>query len=149
VTIGRLTVNSLPRTFIPPQPGQPARLTWANTITLIGYDLYQNQTLTLYWQSQQRLPTSYKIFIHLVDSAGALAAQVDYIPKNWTYPTHWWEAGEYISDEVALPVHDLPPGAYQLRLGLYDPDTNERLIPVATAAHPVTDNALYLLTLER
>ena len=148
ITIGQVTANSRPRTYTPPEPEQTTAVTWHNTLHLLGYD-QQNQTLTLHWQAEQRLPQSYKIFIHLRDASGTLISQVDYVPQNWSYPTSWWEAGEYVRDDVTLPLSDLPPGKYQLWLGIYDPDTNERLVPQTADSQTITANAVHLLTLTR
>ena len=147
ITIGQLTATPRPRTFTPPQPEQRTVVTWQNAIHLLGYDL-QNDSLTLHWQANQRPSQSYKIFIHLLNSNGTLVNQLDYIPQNWTYPTSWWEAGEYVRDEVILPVNDLPSGSYQLWLGIYDPDTNQRLSLQTAVSQTTSDNALHLLTLD-
>jgi hypothetical protein len=149
VAIGQLTAESLPRTFTLPHPEQATVITWNDAIRLVGYDLSAEPTLTLYWQALRRLPTSYKIFIHLIDDAGNIVAQVDYVPQNWAYPTNWWEADEYVQDEVVLPITDLPTGTYEMWLGLYDPDTNVRLVPHTVVAQPSNDNAIHLLTLPR
>jgi hypothetical protein len=69
---------------------------------------------------------SYKFFIHLYDiESGDIIAQADVIPRDWTYPTTWWEAGEVVSDEIQLT--SVVPGQYQLAVGVYDPETGERL----------------------
>ena len=72
---------------------------------------------------------SYKVFVHAVDSAtGEMLAQYDAAPRNWAYPTTWWEAGEVIVDnaELSLPNADTSPNI-QLQVGMYDEQTGERL----------------------
>ena len=83
--------------------------------------------LTLLWHAEAEMPTSYRVFVHLVDGAGQILAQADGEPANWTRPTTGWVPGEYILDEhtLTLPA-DLPLDA-SLRIGLYDPATNQRL----------------------
>ena len=43
-------------------------------------------------------------------------------------PTTGWLPGEVLEDPYRIPVpSDAPPGAYQIEIGMYDPDTLERL----------------------
>ena len=68
-----------------------------------------------------------------MDAAGNVVAQGDAPPQAGRYPTHWWEPGEVIADQHAIPLPaDLPLGDYRVRTGLYWPDTGERL-PLAGA----------------
>ena len=100
-------------------------------ITLVGLTQSSITTLqlplSLLWRSEAEMPTSYRVFIHLVDADSQILAQADGEPVNWSRPTTGWVAGEYILDRhtLALPP-DLPAGA-SLRIGLYDPATNQRL----------------------
>jgi hypothetical protein len=80
---------------------------------------------------------SYAVFIHLADDAGRVWAQSDSVPVNWTRPTTGWVPGEYVADTHALTLpDDLPPGEYRLWVGLYDPQTGNR-VPVAGAGADV------------
>ncbi len=95
---------------------------------LIGYRL-ANRTqirpgdsikLYLYWWSVQTVPQDYTVFVHLLDSQGALRAQQDTAPRGGTYPTSIWEANEIVVDPYTLTV---PPGAapgdYSIEIGMY------------------------------
>lgn len=84
--------------------------------------------LTLQWWVAEPVSRDYTVFIHLQDQSGALAATFDGPPKAGWYPTSWWTAGELVTDRhtFTLPP-DLPPGVYDLLVGLYDPQTDERL----------------------
>jgi hypothetical protein len=86
-------------------------------------------TVPLVWRADAETPTDYRVFVHLVDDAGNIVAQSDAAPANWTRPTTGWLPGEYILDShtLTLPA-TLPPGALSLRVGLYDPDSGERLV---------------------
>jgi hypothetical protein len=103
-------------------------------IELIGYELGavrtgEPLTVTVYWQANHLLSTSYKSFVHVTDVQGRLVAQSDAIPRNWTYPTSAWFPNERVVDPHRL---DLPPGAsgpLQVWAGMYDPETGERLKP--------------------
>jgi hypothetical protein len=46
-------------------------------------------------------------------------AQSDGMPRNNLYPTGQWVAGEVVADQVILNLEDVPPGTYQLVVGLY------------------------------
>lgn len=132
VNAATLEVAALPRVFTAPALANQTNATWNNEISLLGYEYIAGNNgdvpdLTLYWQAEQRVEKSYKIFVHLTDSAGSIAAQIDLIPRNWTYPTNWWEQGEIIADTFSLPINGLAPGEYDVWVGLYDPDTGERL----------------------
>ena len=143
-----ITYNTQTRQFTAPTTQHSASLQWPTGFNLIGYDTAiqnQNLDLSLHWQAQQRLDASYKYFIHAINiQTDEVVAQIDTIPRNWAYPTNWWEANEYISDDVTLT---LPPGTYNLLIGWYEPDTDTRL-PVETADHtPFPDQIAPLTTI--
>ena len=74
------------------------------------------------------------MFVHLFDpETGAVVAQDDAVPRRWMYPTTRWEAGEVVSDEIPLSMENVPDGQYQLAVGIYHPDSGDRL-PVTDAA---------------
>ena len=129
VSLGQINIASLPRTFTPPAPEQTADLTWHSILHLTGYDIQTNDdlTLTLHWQAQERPSTSYKLFVHVVEATtGDIITQADLIPGNWTYPTNWWETGEFVSE--TLLFSDLPAGEYEIWVGWYEPESGQRLV---------------------
>ncbi len=73
--------------------------------------------LKLHWQVPQELGTNYSVFVHLVSGEGHIHAQRD-VPLPVSGGTE--SLGLY------LP-RDLSPGAYRLRIGVYDPATGNRL----------------------
>lgn len=83
--------------------------------------------VTLVWRTANAIPQNYRVFIHLRNAAGETVAQSDGEPVHWTRPTSSWQAGEIITDRHALWVGTLPPGEYSLVVGLYLPETGERL----------------------
>jgi 4-amino-4-deoxy-L-arabinose transferase-like glycosyltransferase len=100
-------------------------------------------TLTLYWQPLTITETAYTVFVHVTpaEAPAPVLAQDDAWPGQGAHPTYGWRTDEIIADPHPLPA--LPPGAYALRVGLYDPATGQRL-PIAGlgAAGNVTDRAL-------
>jgi len=94
------------------------------------------------WQALADVGRDYKLFVHLVDGAGALVVQVDTMPRDWTAPTAAWRAGDVVGDLVSLDTYGLPPGVYTLSLGLYDAATQERLELCLPDGASVPDAAL-------
>jgi hypothetical protein len=85
-------------------------------------------SLSLVWRAETESPTSYHVFVHVVEVSGNILAQSDAVPANWTRPTTGWLPGEYVIDThmLTLPA-ELPADPLYLRVGLYNPDTGERL----------------------
>jgi hypothetical protein len=84
-------------------------------------------TVTLRWRSLEPAGR-YKVFVHLLDSSGKIAAQHDGEPVGNLWPTNLWRPGDVICDEhvIALPV-DLASGQYTFKVGMYDAMTGTRL----------------------
>ena len=96
-------------------------VSFAGTILLRGWSLAQDAdalTVTLAWQAQTAISADFTAYVHLVNEAGELVAQLDRPPAG--YPTASWRVGELIRDSYRLPLPpDLPPGSYTLRTGFY------------------------------
>jgi hypothetical protein len=109
----------------------------------------QTLPLTLYWQAKARPSLDYTIFVHLGPANAPPLAQNDYQPLGGQYPTSLWDTGEVVRDssELSLPV-DIPPGQYELTVGLYDLVTGERLSTSGAEGHPATNNAIHLTTVD-
>jgi hypothetical protein len=116
-------------------PAQPLEANFGNLVRLTGYTVEPDQPvpgallrLTLYWQALVPLPHDYTVFVHLRRPGGDAAAQADHRPLDNLYPTSLWPADETIreSSYLSLPG-DLPPGDYELWIGLYLLETGERL----------------------
>ncbi len=153
--LGQLVVRPVPATLSRPTITHPLRVDLGERVDLAGYDLQvetvapgETVNLTLYWHPQGRLTQSLKVFTHLVSPDGVIVGQRDNVPVDNTRPTTGWRPGEYIADRYAIPV---PPtakaGRYELRVGLYDPLTNERL-PVQVEGRPAPNGQVVLQTVE-
>ncbi|MCE7988021.1 MAG: hypothetical protein DYG89_43200 [Caldilinea sp. CFX5] len=145
VILGALAITALARTFTEPSPQVRTALQVGDAITLLGYDLTVNDTirLTLYWQARTAIDRSYKIFVHLVDPASnTIVAQSDAAPRQWAYPTTWWQAGEVVTETIDLPLDATATGANLLRVGMYDEETGARLLMQDQNRVAVPDNAL-------
>ncbi|UCG23064.1 MAG: hypothetical protein JSW55_12965 [Chloroflexota bacterium] len=154
---GGFTYSALPRTFNLAQMDLETepKAVWGEAISLVDYVVTEsdsnNLVVNLTWHALQRLPESYKVFAHL-RKAGTdeIVSQVDTIPQNWTYPTDWWEANEFITDTLSIPLNDIEPGQYELWLGLYIDETGERL-PLADPLDPTLiprDEAVMIYALD-
>lgn len=147
-TLGHSTIS---RVFTPPSPAISSGAQWSDNVALDGYDLEltgNKLSLTLYWQALQRMSESYKYFVHLIDpKTGEIMAQIDSIPRQWTYPTDWWEINEYVADENVLDLEFIPATDYQLFVGLYHEKTGDRLPIFGVDANNVVNNALLLTTI--
>ncbi len=90
-------------------------------------------TVQLYWEAMSQPAKSYVVFVHLLDEAGNLVSSHDSRPRDGRFPTNTWRSGDLIQDNHPLQLDaGLPDGVYQLNVGLYLPETGERL-PVQTA----------------
>jgi hypothetical protein len=132
IPLRSITLNAPGRILVEPSLETHLAIPFAETITLLGYTRSPVSNLqlplTLIWQTQAELLTSYHVFVHLVNAGGVIVAQSDGEPAGWSRPTTGWIPGEYIVDDHTLTLPpDLPPGEYQLRLGLYDPATKQRM----------------------
>jgi hypothetical protein len=132
--IGRVSFATLPRVFADQVDLPPGNIDvgWEDAIRLSDYQLLEEDGLLivdLRWEATERLAGSYKVFLHLIEAeSGQIVGQVDTVPRDWAYPTSWWEAGEVVTDRLNMPLDEAGPGRYQLWLGLYDAGTGERLL---------------------
>jgi len=146
--VGVVEVQAPERSFSPPPMTHVSGVTFGDVLRLLGYDLEvkdEEIDLTLHWQALRRMDVAYKFFVHLYEAeSGALVAQADVMPRNWTYPTDWWEAGEVVSDEIPLSLEGVSPGDYWLAVGVYEPETGSRLLATDASGKPLPENRVLL-----
>jgi hypothetical protein len=132
VSLGRIEIKNRQRVMTAPPIARPLEAVFDKKIKLLGYDLAAGEPgamrLTLHWKSLALMDTSYTVFVHLLDVQNNVVASGDAPPGSGEFPTTGWIENEYIADThaFALPT-DLPAGAYQIEIGLYDPVTGVRL----------------------
>ena len=149
VTVGEVTMLAPKRNFTEPKTERPVQAIFGDHLLLLGYDLEMTaseMTVTLHWKALQRMDVRFKFFLHVYDADNAvLVAQTDFMPHDWGYPTSWWESGEYVSDSMPISLEGFSPGDYWLALGVYNPDTQERLaISNQPYQFDVEDSRLFL-----
>lgn len=117
-------------------------------IRLAGYDVATHATsldLTLWWVAQRQPRVDYTVFVHLFDpQTEVIPVQHDAMPRQGSYPTSGWLAGEVVSETIRLSLDGAPPGAYRLAVGFYQVATRDRLSAVAADGASLPDGRLIL-----
>jgi hypothetical protein len=130
VTTAAGELEPIERQWSLPEGVQPLQADLGMQITLLGYTATApegEQRVTLYWQAQREIHTSYKVFVQWV-GAGKALAQDDAIPGGWQRPTTGWMPGEVVADAHVLALAaPWAPGEYTLIAGMYDEATLQRL----------------------
>jgi hypothetical protein len=101
----------------------------AENVRLRGYDVARKGhtlELTLYWQAENPVEQDYHVFVHVGVPDQPPLAQAGGVPVGWTRPTTSWRAGEFIIDEYAVSLADVPAGEYNFLVGFYEPETGQR-----------------------
>lgn len=93
--------------------------------------------VTLWWHALGEPQADYAVFLHLLDSQGALLAQDDSMPAAGASPTTIWQDGDVIRDQHRISD---AAAAKTLLVGVYDPPGGERL-PAMSDGQPLADNA--------
>ncbi|MGE5139904.1 MAG: hypothetical protein ACM3JD_10600, partial [Rudaea sp.] len=110
-------------------------------LELVGWALNRNPvhpgerlTLPVVWRAERKLDANYTAFLHLERANGGVVAQDDHAPRvglypdPQPYPTTRWAANEMVRDTFSLTLpSDLAPGTYSLRVGWYEPESDDRL----------------------
>jgi hypothetical protein len=106
--------------------------------------------LTLYWEATARPRRDFTVFNHVARSAAGvetLAGQRDGQPSLGRRPTTDWRPGDFIADRHDIAIRsDAVPGEYELRTGLYELATLQRLAVARGASAPAHYVGLGTLT---
>ena len=117
---------------IPTGLSQPESVVFAEQITLAGYNFQLTEDyirVSLAWRAEKNHLPDYTVFVQLLNSeSGERLAGFDSPPQRGEWPTSRWVKGEVVVDEVLVAVPPgLEPGFLKLIVGLYRPDTGQRL----------------------
>lgn len=105
--------------------------------------------VTLQWESLTDVDANFSAFAHLLSSDGTLVAQHDNWPQYGDSPTVLWSTGDQIADKHSLFLpRDLEPGRYRLAVGMYNPDTLERLPLRETEEYETEGDVIFLQEIE-
>ncbi len=135
--LSSVAVESRPAPPIESRPplARPAGQAFGDRALLTSYDLQppaprpgQDLSVDLQWKALAPFSDNYTVFVHVLDGANHVVAQRDSQPLDGALPTVRWQPGQTIDDRYAIPLPPaLPPGDYQLELGLYLQSTGQRL----------------------
>jgi hypothetical protein len=109
--------------------------------------VYKSRKLmvTLDWQTLGEAQGDYRVFLHVYNNIDEPpVAQLDRRPGDGTLPPGNWLPGVF-RDTMEVDLSSLPAGAYRLAVGMYDPLTNERLMPETNdSSYEIKDGRLFL-----
>lgn len=108
---------------------------YENVLELTGGAILDEQVhpggvvrVVMEWLSPVAVQDSFVVFAHVINAEGALHAQHDGVPGAGLLPMTAWTPGEPVTDRFAISLPgDLAPGEYEIRVGLYHPESGLRL----------------------
>ncbi len=109
-------------------PQQREDVRFGDHITLDGFTLPTQQLspgdilqLDLFWHTDATLNERYKVFVHVLDANGQIAAQTDREPGGGLNPTTNWGSNEVVIDRYGVLIpENAANGVYTVEIGLYD-----------------------------
>jgi hypothetical protein len=113
-----------------PQPAVEASARFGREVAFLGYDASAGCQaeaageceLVTHWRVLQPPDGPRRIFLHVLDGSGALVGNGDGLGA----PAEYWQTGDLLLQRHVLPL--TPQSSHQLRLGLYHPQSGERLL---------------------
>lgn len=157
VELTRVWVQSAQPSFdMPAVIDERYEVNLGDEITLLGYTLEvepvkpgENARVTLYWQAQQGVETSYKVFVHVYDETGNIVAQRDWLPGLGVKPTTGWQMGEVVADRHLVPIDEgVAAGVYTVAVGLYNEGSGERLAAFGPDGERLDQDRIFLGRIE-
>lgn len=121
-----------------PEIQHPIRVVFDGGVEMLGYDLEDLEMTpndriyraTFYWSTSRLQQFDWKVFVHITPEklAGNIVAGWDHFPADERCPVSQWQLGQTVVDrgQYYVPA-DLPSGSYAIRLGLFRPESGERL----------------------
>jgi len=121
----------------------PANL--GNEVQFVGYDLHyaapNKLALQLAWRVVSEVQGPRNLFVHLLGPDGQIESQWD----GLGVAAEGWREGDTFIQRALLTVpQDISPGEYGLEVGMYNPETMQRL-PVIEQGQALTDRVLMRL----
>ena len=126
-----------------------------NAIILQSFDLERDHympgetmPLSLYWSSPAAIDQDYRVFVH-ISRNGQNIIEKDNPPVQGARPTSGWVPNEVIRDSYAFVIPaDASGGDYLLEVGLFNPQTQQRLPVTNPGAVQQGDQSLILKLLK-
>ena len=124
----------VPYSFSPDVDMKPVNVSFGDsTIQLESYALSwatNNHWINVHlrWIALKKATQEYTVFIHILREDGTVAAQHDGLPAAGYAAETTWQLGNKVDDRHQIELlYLMPPGEYQVEVGLYDPVTGVRL----------------------
>jgi 4-amino-4-deoxy-L-arabinose transferase-like glycosyltransferase len=139
--------------YVLPRPGElpnPVHVNLQDELALVGWDADRRVVapgetvhLVLYWECLAPMDKTYKVSAQLLGEGERKAAQWDSRPGD--LDTSTWHPGQRVEDRRELAVYaDVPSGAYDLRIMVYDEETMKRMRIVDVQGRILPDDVLTL-----
>jgi hypothetical protein len=122
----------------PPQNSNP--LASFGSIELHQVDV-DPEGLTLLWRTPQPVDEDYIIFLHAINENNEIIDQADGVPYDGLYPPSHWLPGQFVEDQRTFR---LPPDTVRLAIGLYHPETHQRLPARDAAGNPLEEDSFVI-----
>jgi hypothetical protein len=134
--------------YQPPRPyNQPLGAVFGSGLHLRGYSqqrIRSTLVITPSWDVQTSQPGGLFSFVHVLGPDNTTVAQVDAPIDEGLFAE--WQAGQQFGSPLPLTLpSDLPPGQYQVVLGVYDPQNRMRLPLIRGAALPENLDGAHVL----
>ncbi|HTP08228.1 MAG TPA: hypothetical protein VMP08_08265, partial [Anaerolineae bacterium] len=104
-------------------------------------------TIDLTWRALAPLRTDDTIFVHLWRD-GAFAAAFDGDSLSGLVPPSNWPLDKDVVDVRSIETRDLPPGQYEVRVGLYNRNDGARYTSVDAQGQPAYDGEVTIGTMD-
>jgi hypothetical protein len=116
--------------FAPPGASQPVMRLLSASYAPEAVQPGDQVTVSLEWEVVAPMNRNWSVFVHLQDSARLLAGQRDTYPGMGLLATGDLPIGRHWRDEAVLTVREsaYAPETFELRVGLYDYTTGERMM---------------------
>jgi hypothetical protein len=133
-------------------PTREIQAKFGQSIELVGYDSRAASgglQIALHWRDLAAVGAGYTVFVHVTDASGKVVAQHDGPPRGGRYPTDKWAPGETILDPHTVDGSALAPGRYRVLVGMYLPDSGQRLPVEAGLGVSATSDEVLLMEWDR
>ncbi len=95
--------------------------------------------VNLLWSTEINLDQPLVAFVHVIEN-GELIGQSDDQPGQGTWPTYLWRPGLIINDQHFIELsEEFDKKQHQIHVGMYDANTQDRIMVLDTGGNPVSD----------
>jgi len=115
------------------------RASFEGGLEMLGSDLQQRTTqghhftVTTWWRLPGPMSEDLNFFLHA--ERDGIREPYDHVPGDWMYPADRWREGEILEDRTLFQLSpSLPPGTYEVYIGAYEREDQNRLEVVSGAA---------------